>query len=73
MSKMSDLHIEMQESGEIVLCPACNINFYTPYGVKWSKIMPPKPALSRRDNKTYVCNDCGLSEAMDDFFNREAE
>ena len=24
------------------------------------------PSLSRRDNKTYVCNDCGLDEALVD-------
>lgn len=70
MSNMSNLHLEMQESGDIVLCPACKTNFYTPYGVKWSEIMPPKPALSRRDNKTYICSPCGLSEAMDDFDRR---
>lgn len=70
MSKMSDLHVAMQEDGSIVLCPACKTNFYTPYGVKFSEIMPPRPALSRRDNKTYVCSDCGRNEAMQDFLNR---
>ena len=24
-------------------------------------------ALSRRDNKTYICSDCGVAEAMEDF------
>ena len=24
------------------------------------------PALSRRDNKTYICSDCGNAEAMND-------
>jgi predicted RNA-binding Zn-ribbon protein involved in translation (DUF1610 family) len=24
-------------------------------------------ALSRRDNATYICSDCGLQEAMSDF------
>lgn len=26
------------------------------------------PALSRRDNKTYICSDCGQDEAMFDFW-----
>lgn len=26
------------------------------------------PALSRRDNKTYICPDCGVDEAMEDYF-----
>jgi len=67
MSKMSDLHMDMQESGDIVLCPACNKNFYTPYGVNWNENMPARPALSRKDNKTYVCSPCGNSEAFEDF------
>ena len=25
------------------------------------------PAISRRDNKTEICSDCGTSEAMNDF------
>ena len=25
------------------------------------------PAISRRDNKTEICSDCGLQEAMFDF------
>lgn len=36
-------------------CPNCG-NIYTQY-----------PALSRRDNKTYICPDCGVEEAMFDF------
>lgn len=27
-------------------------------------------ALSRRDNKTEICSDCGVQEALDDFLNR---
>jgi len=26
------------------------------------------PALSRRDNKTEICSDCGTRDALDDFF-----
>jgi len=25
-------------------------------------------ALSRRDNKTMICDECGMQEAMEDFF-----
>ena len=27
------------------------------------------PAISRRDNKTEICSDCGVSEAMADYYN----
>ena len=26
------------------------------------------PALSRRDNKTWICSECGLKEAFEDYF-----
>ena len=39
----------------VKVCPRCN-NKYFGY-----------PALSRRDNKTYICSDCGTAEAMFDF------
>ena len=51
-----------------ILCPRCKTNEYTPYGnaKKWNKSMPPFPALSRRDNETHICSDCGTREAMED-------
>lgn len=36
-------------------CPRCH-QMYTEY-----------PALSRRDNQTDICPDCGTAEAMEDF------
>lgn len=38
-------------------CPKCGaiINLY--------------PAISRRDNKTEICSDCGVIEAMEDYIN----
>lgn len=39
-----------------VKCPMCG-RIYSGY-----------PALSRRDNKTEICSDCGTKEALDDFF-----
>lgn len=36
-------------------CPRCSQNF------------SGHPAISRRDNKTEICSDCGTSEAMNDF------
>jgi hypothetical protein len=68
MSKMSDLHIELQENGDIVLCPVCKTNFYTPYGVEMTEIMPRRSAISRRDNETEICWSCGADEAIEDFF-----
>lgn len=38
------------------ICPRCGKK-YTGY-----------PALSRRDNKTEICPDCGVAEAFEDFF-----
>ena len=39
---------------EIKICPICGqeINY---------------PALSRRDNKTEICSNCGVIEALEDF------
>lgn len=44
---------------EPVVCPRCGgaMNGY--------------PALSRRDNKTEICSDCGTEEAMFDFAMRD--
>ena len=42
-------------------CPRCGKK-YTDY-----------PALSRRDNKTYICPDCGTAEAFEDYFGIEYE
>jgi len=36
-------------------CPACN------------ELTTDYPALSRRDNKTDICSDCGTREALEDF------
>ena len=36
-------------------CPVCG-NRYSEY-----------PALSRRDNETYICPECGVNEALEDF------
>lgn len=34
--------------------------------------VPPPPALSRRDNKTFICGDCGVEEALADFAAKRA-
>mgnify|MGYP001352526737 CR=1 FL=1 len=41
--------------GQHMNCPRCSQNF------------SGHPAISRRDNKTEICSDCGTSEAMNDF------
>lgn len=38
------------------LCPKCH-KYYTDY-----------PAISRVDNKTEICPECGQIEALEDFF-----
>jgi hypothetical protein len=53
-----------------VLCPRCGIDRYLPYeqrGVTFYEGPAVPPALSRVDNKTYVCSGCGQDEAMRDF------
>ena len=51
-----------------VTCPRCGRNEYTPYGEPWDPERDaPPPALSRMDNATYICSDCGQDEAMRDF------
>lgn len=54
---------------EVMLCKRCRINYYTPYHatVPKSQDAPPFPALSRTDNETYICSDCGTDEAIRDF------
>lgn len=42
------------ESKKIKICPKCGKE-YTDY-----------PAISRRDNKTEICSECGLAEALED-------
>jgi len=69
----ADQRLEQHEAslreGRTVLCPRCRFNRYTPYG---SEVRPewiaedPFPALSRMDNATYICADCGTDEAMRD-------
>jgi len=51
------------------LCPRCKVRTYTPYGgdIEYvDGISSPFPALSRRDNKTYICSECGTREAFED-------
>lgn len=43
------------------MCPICK-RMYTDY-----------PAISRKDNKTEICPECGLNEALIDFFNYKCQ
>lgn len=45
--------------GKIENCPRCHKKAYG------------YPALSRHDNKTYICSECGVAEAMEDFLGIE--
>jgi hypothetical protein len=45
------------------LCPRCESNYLDPEEAL--------NALSRRDNKTYICSDCGTEEALEDYFGTE--
>ena len=46
----------MKKTNEEKKCPRC-LEVYTGY-----------PALSRRDNRTDICSDCGTREALMDFY-----
>lgn len=48
------------------LCPRCEKNYYTPYGEDRGPNDPAPPALSRVDNQTRICSDCGTLEALMD-------
>lgn len=41
---------------EFRICPRCNKK-YSGY-----------PAISRKDNKTEICSQCGTEEALEDFY-----
>ena len=41
-------------------CKRCKKNY-------WERKDGKFPALSRRDNKTYICESCGQAEALFDF------
>lgn len=53
-------------SEHTVLCPRCQTNSFVPYGVVMSE-PGDRPALSRTDNKTYICSACGTDEALLDW------
>ena len=46
---------KMAKSKSTIICPQCG------------KPIEGFPALSRRDNKTHICSDCGTREAIADF------
>lgn len=41
-----------------ILCPKCKENYLDPN--------PGRNALSRKDNKTLICEKCGMTEAFED-------
>jgi uncharacterized protein YlaI len=41
------------------ICPVCKVN-----ELDEDEVMN---SLSRKDNETYICNDCAVQEAMADF------
>ena len=46
---------------KMIICPRCKKRTYYKY-----------PALSRRDNKTEICSECGNAEAMFDIMKYNA-
>lgn len=37
------------------------------------KLITDRGALSRKDNKTIICSDCGLKEAISDYINSKQD
>lgn len=52
----------MEQTLDYKICPKCKYKKLNP--------IPVRNALSRRDNKTYICTDCGMQEAIDDLSKR---
>lgn len=48
-----------------MICPRCKVNELNP--------IPTLNSLSRRDNDTYICNDCGVEESLIDLFGEEED
>lgn len=48
---------ETVEAVSVPVCPVCDKAYIDP------------PALSRRDNKTKICPECGAKEALEDYIN----
>lgn len=46
-------------------CPRCKVNILDP--------IDALNAVSRRDNETYICSDCGTDEALIDCFDMEED
>jgi len=53
--KLSGKKIELQ------LCPSCKQEYLSPKRAE--------NALSRKDNKTLICSNCGTVEALNELFN----
>lgn len=49
----------MKSFNKIKICPSCK------------KVIIGYPAISRRDNKTKICSNCGVKEALQTFFKYE--
>lgn len=60
MSKINEIgNFRSAPYDEILLCPRCKLNFL-PIGYPG--------ALSRVDNETEICSECGQDEGLQDFF-----
>ena len=49
----------MKSFNKIKICPSCK------------KVIIGYPAISRRDNKTKICSNCGVVETLQTFFKYE--
>jgi uncharacterized protein with PIN domain len=50
---------------EVKICPSCNLR-----PLDTNEVMN---SLSRKDNKTYICNSCGQKEAYLEYLRLERE
>ena len=54
------MRLETDKMQKDKLCPRCKVIKLDPIDVR--------NALSRKDNKTYICESCGIAEAIEDQF-----
>lgn len=60
--------VSVMNTPPVVFCPRCQ-EVYAFEPNKWNTLNPRMAvnSLSRRDNTTYICSDCGHAEAMADW------
>ena len=62
--------VSIKEEVLLITCPRCLQPKLKATITSEGKLSYTHNALGRRDNKTYICSDCGTAEALEDFARR---